>query len=131
MYPDKILEKALGLLECPGCRQSPLAIANEGAASDVAVRCGDCGRSFPYRDGILDMLGETEQRLTPAQKTMQDGMVVQGYAWIRDPLTLLSGGYTFRREVQQLESALDLGPGDTVLDVACGTATSRRPSPGE
>jgi ubiquinone/menaquinone biosynthesis C-methylase UbiE len=81
------------------------------------------------------MLGEAEQRLTPAQKTMQDGMVVQGYAWIRDPLTLLSGGYTFGREVQELERTLDLVPGDMVLDVACGhgnftAAIAKRVAPG-
>lgn len=120
MHSDRNLERALGLLECPRCRQGNLAVVGDGAADDVAVLCRGCDQAFPYRAGILDMLREGEQRLTPAQRSLQDGMLTQAYALTRDPMVLLAGGYTFGREVRQLEEVLDLSPGDTVLDVACG-----------
>jgi len=81
------------------------------------------------------MLGEGEQHLTPAQRSLQATTLAKAYAWTRQPLTFLVAGYTFRREVQQMEEALDLEAGDTVLDVACGhgnftAAIARRVAPG-
>ena len=135
MQSGQNLEKALSLLECPGCHQGPLAVAGDGADSDMGVRCKECGRSFPYRAGILDMLGNGDQQLTFAQKSLQAATLAKAYAWTRDPLTLLVAGHTFGREVQGMEQALDLQSGDTVLDVACGhgnftAATATRVAPG-
>jgi len=110
-------------------------MASDGAAGDMAVRCNGCTRSFPYRAGILDMLGGDEQRLTLAQRSLQAGTLARAYAWTRDPMALLVAGYTFRREVQQMEEVLGLQAGDTVMDVACGhgnftAAITRRVAPG-
>jgi len=81
------------------------------------------------------MLGNGEQQLTLAQKSLQAATLARAYAWTRDPMTLLVAGYTFRREVQQMEEALQFRAGDTVLDVACGhgnftAAIARRVAPG-
>ena len=135
MQSEQNLERALGLLECPGCQRGALVIANDGADSDMGVRCRECGRSFPYRAGILDMLGDGERQVTLAQRSLQAATLAKAYAWTRDPLTLLVAGYTFGREVQGMEQALDLRVGDTVLDVACGhgnftAAIARRVAPG-
>jgi ubiquinone/menaquinone biosynthesis C-methylase UbiE len=135
MHLEQNLERALGLLECPGCHQGPLAVVGDGAAGDGGLRCAGCDQFFPYRAGILDMLGGGEQRLTLAQKSLQGMTLAKAYAWTRDPMTLLVAGYTFRREVQKMEQALDLRAGDTVLDVACGhgnftAAIARRVAPG-
>ena len=135
MHFEQNLERALGLLECPGCHQGPLAMVGDGAAGDRGMRCSGCSRFFPYRAGILDMLGEGEQQLTLAQKSLQAATLAKAYARTRDPLTLLVAGLTFRQEVQRMERALDLRAGDTVLDIACGhgnftAAIARRVGPG-
>ncbi|MDP2950194.1 MAG: methyltransferase domain-containing protein, partial [Chloroflexota bacterium] len=135
MHLEQILETALGLLECPGCRQRPLDMVGDDPAGDRGLLCNECKQFFPYRAGILDMLGDGEQQFTLAQKSLQASMLVKAYARIRDPLALFVAGYTFRQEVQKVEHALDLRPGDTVLDVACGhgnftAAIARRVNPG-
>lgn len=135
MHSEQNLERALGLLECPRCHDGSLAVAADGAAGVIALRCGGCDRFFPHRAGILDMLGGGGQRLTPAQKALQAATLARAYAWTRDPMTFFVAGYTFRREVQQMEEALELRAGDTVLDVACGhgnftAAIARRAAPG-
>ena len=135
MHFEQNLERALGLLECPGCRQGPLVMVGDGAAGDRGMLCSGCNQFFPYRGGILDMLGEGEQQLTLAQKSLQAATLAKAYARTRDPLTLLVAGLTFRQEVRKVEQALDLGAGHTVLDVACGhgnftAAIARRVHPG-
>ena len=135
MHSEQNFERALGLLVCPGCHQGALAIAHDGAGDGTAVSCRGCEQSFPFRAGILEMLGGGAQQLTLAQKSLQASTLAKAYAWTRDPMTLLVAGHTFGREVQRMEEALDLGAGDTVLDVACGhgnftAAIARRVSPG-
>jgi len=112
-----------------------MAVVANAAVGGIGVRCGGCGRSFLYRAGILDMLGDGEQDLTLAQKSLQGATLARAYTWARDPLTFVVAGYTFRREVQTMEQALDLRAGDTVLDVACGhgnftAAIARSVAPG-
>jgi len=135
MHLEESLETALGLLECPGCRQGSLDMVGDDTAGGRGLRCKECEQFFSYRAGILDMLGESQQQFTLAQKSFQASMLVKAYARIRDPLALFVAGYTFNQEVQKVEHALDLRPGDTVLDVACGhgnftAAIARRVKPG-
>lgn len=120
MHGEENLEKALGLLECPNCRQGSLDMAADGTDQGRGLQCTECRKFFPYRTGVLDMLGDGKQQLTLAQKSLQGTALAKAYAWIRDPLALLVVGYTFGQEVEMMEHALDLREGDTVVDIACG-----------
>jgi SAM-dependent methyltransferase len=120
MRTEQNLEKALGLLECPKCRWSPLGTAGDDADQSKRFRCPECRQLFSYQTGILDMLGDDKQQLTLAQKSLQGTVLAKGYAWIRDPLALLVVGCTFGQEAEMVEDRLDLQAGDTVLDIACG-----------
>jgi len=81
--------------------------------------CPVTGRIFPYRSGILDMLGDGLEK-TFTQHTLDTSLTAWAYdrflGWISRALNVPG----FPEEVAQTQRLLQVQAGDTVLDLACG-----------
>jgi ubiquinone/menaquinone biosynthesis C-methylase UbiE len=114
----RLLECALPLLRCPACAGSPLSLPADSAPG---LRCGGCGRRYPYAGGILDLYTGPEV-FTLAQRSLQTRLTTGLYERFRWLLARAVVGYTIREEVARFAQTLELEAGDTLLDVACGPA---------
>jgi ubiquinone/menaquinone biosynthesis C-methylase UbiE len=110
-----ILERAAPFLRLPGSPDRP----PEVLAGGEGLREPGTGRVFPYRDGILDLLGEGRRR-TLSQLSLDTAVTAWLYDRMRDSLLRLAGMPDFATEVATIQSRLQLAPGDVVLDLACG-----------
>ncbi len=119
----RVLDTILPFMRCPGCARAPLRRRGDGAG------CPGCGKTFPMRDGILDMLGEDAVGvITPFQRVMQTGLVVSIYenSW-RPAGYFLASSRPFREEVKTILRLAERAGGGRVLDLACGTGVFTRP----
>lgn len=104
------------LLRCPHCRRGTLDPAEAGRA------CRSCGTAYAAPDGVLDLLPPVE-RPSPAQVAMESPPIVSIYEsrlWRRSLAATLALGISAEQEQETILAAAELGPGDTVLDLACG-----------
>lgn len=109
------LQRAAPLLRLPGAPGTPPTVLGSGDG----LRCTVTGREFRLRDGVLDLL-DPGFRKTAAQKPLDVPVVAWGYDLVRARLAGLFGMPPFETEAADVARRLELQPGDTVLDVACG-----------
>jgi ubiquinone/menaquinone biosynthesis C-methylase UbiE len=77
------------------------------------------GHIFPYENGMLDFL-QLEGERTFAQRTLDTKLTAWLYDRLRESLCRVLRLPRFSAEVEMIQDKLQLGPGDVVLDLACG-----------
>ncbi len=118
-----MLERIIPYMRCPRCAHTDLR-----AAGDSLI-CVACGARYPFRSGILDMLGEgVREVVTPFQRLMQAPPIVSIYEriWRRLGYRIAS----FRSFGKEIRTVLRLNDGRQccrVLELACGTGVFTRP----
>jgi SAM-dependent methyltransferase len=93
------------------------------------VFCSECARQFPFRDGVLDMLGDdSAEVITPFQRLMQTPLIVSVYEqfWRRTGYYLASSR-PFGREMRTVMTMGKSRSPARSLDLACGTGVFTRP----
>lgn len=114
---QRALERAAPLLRLPTCPdREPQVPRGEGGPG---LRCPATGLVYPYRRGVLDLLGG-DLDLTLTQRSLNTGLTAFLYDRFRDALLPLLGLPAFPKEVAATQARLDVKPGDVVLDLACG-----------
>jgi ubiquinone/menaquinone biosynthesis C-methylase UbiE len=111
----RLLTWAAPLLRLPSAPDRPPEVLPDG----IGLRCPVTGRTRPCRDGVLDLLA-AEVALTPAQRAFVSSVIASAYERCRDAIGRALGVPPFQVEVATIQQALDVQPGDTLLDVACG-----------
>jgi ubiquinone/menaquinone biosynthesis C-methylase UbiE len=122
---SRLLERAAPLLHLP---TGDGASTEAGLLDDIRVapvppdgsglRCPRTGRTFPYRDGILDLLGDVDKTIT--QDALDTPLTAWAYDRFRGSLTRALNSPGFDVEVAHIQQALQAQPGDIILDLACG-----------
>lgn len=111
----RLLERVAPILCLPGSREPLTEILNES----IGIRCRSTGRAFPFRNGVLDLLGD-DLEPTTTQRVLDTALTAWAYDRYRETLTRLIGSPDFEDEVARIREGLDIRPGDTILDLACG-----------
>lgn len=111
----RLLVYAAPLLRLPTSPDQPPEVLPDGDG----LRCPATGRIYPYRNGLLELL-EGELTLTRVQQMLDTPLTAWAYDRFRDALQRLCGLPTFAVEVATIQEHLRVGPGDTLLDLACG-----------
>jgi SAM-dependent methyltransferase/uncharacterized protein YbaR (Trm112 family) len=101
------------------CLPTSPDVMPEVLADGSGLRCPVTGRIYPYRDGVLNLLTQ-EIRLTETQHVLNTPLSAWAYEHARSALTGLLGAPDFPDEVRAMQDVLRAGPGDVVLDLACG-----------
>ncbi|TEU18683.1 MAG: methyltransferase domain-containing protein, partial [Anaerolineales bacterium] len=111
----RLLERAALLLRFPTSPDRPPEVLSDGSG----LRCPVTGRFFPYRGGVLDLLGDSLEK-TFTQHTLDTSFTAWVYDRFRGPLTRLLNSPDFPVEVATIQRVLQAQAGNTVLDLACG-----------
>ena len=111
----RLLTRAAPLLRLPTAPDQTPEVLTDGSG----LRCPVTGRVYLYRDGVLDLL-DTEVTLTETQHVLNTPLTAWFYDRFRDVLMRLFGLPDFAAEVATTQMKLLAGPGDTILDLACG-----------
>jgi ubiquinone/menaquinone biosynthesis C-methylase UbiE len=111
----QLLERAAPLLRLPTSPARPPEVLSDGSG----LRCPVTGEVFPYRDGVLDLLGDSLEK-TFTQHTLDTSFTAWVYDRFRGPLTRLLNSPDFPVEVATIQEVLQAQAGDTILDMACG-----------
>ena len=111
----QLLRRATPLLRLPTSPDRP----PEVLADSSGLRCTMTGRVYPYRDGVLDLIGG-EITLTATQHALNTSATAWAYDQFRNALMRSLGLPDFVMEVANVQKALRVGLGDIVLDLACG-----------
>ena len=110
-----LLARAAPLLRLPeSSDQAPRVLSGRSG-----LRCPKTGRVYPYRNGVLDLL-PGEQSKTFAQRALDTPFTAWAYDRFRETITRALNSPDFPVEVAMAQSALQVQPGDVVLDLACG-----------
>lgn len=118
-----MLADILPYMRCPACSSTTL----DGNAGGLV--CAGCGASYPFRERILDMMGEcSDGVITPFQRLMQAPAIVSIYEkqWRRIGYYIASSR-SFDEEVRTVLAFANGKSGGRILDVACGTGIFTRP----
>ncbi len=115
------IEKVLELLQCPECQQGHLTFEQPNSV----LRCEHCGKSYPVRHGILDLLREQDQPL--AEKAFG-----KRYARMYDVFYARRTFHNLNRsrfddEFIEYTSGVQFQPAEMVVDVGCGTGNYTLP----
>lgn len=111
------------LARCPGCVTGLLVPA------DGARTCPACGRSYPVKRGVLELMPGLQLPRSIADLAMRNELVVALYEsalWRRGP-GALALGISFSGEQELVFRAAALRGDEAVLDIACGTGIYTRP----
>jgi len=115
---------------CPTCKEKLQACTEGGeAGNSLCYACAGCGLEYPVADDVLDLLPHVKGRRGLAQKLMESERIVRIYEskwWRGCILFKLFAKIGLNDEMALIENILDLGPEDTVLDLACGTGLYAR-----
>ena len=111
----QLLERAAPLLRLTTSPAQPPEVLPDGSG----LRCPVTGKVFPYRGGILDLLGDGLEK-TFTQHTLDTSFTAWVYDRFRGPLTRLLNSPDFPVEVATIQRVLQAQAGDTILDLACG-----------
>jgi ubiquinone/menaquinone biosynthesis C-methylase UbiE len=110
-----VLERAAPLLRLSTSPDQPPEVLSDG----LGLCCPVTGRTFLYRDGILDLLGE-DLKKTPTQHTLDTPFTAWAYDRFRGWLTRVLNSPGFTLEVATIRQALQVQADDIILDLACG-----------
>jgi hypothetical protein len=110
-----LLEGATSLLRLPTSPDQPPEVLPDG----TGIRCPITCRTFPYRDGVLGLLGDGLQK-TLTQHVLDTSLTAWAYDRFRGLLTRLLSSPEFPVEVVIIQQTLQVRAGDTILDLACG-----------
>ncbi len=110
-----LLVRAAPLLRLPTSPDRPPEVLPDGSG----LRCSATSTTYPYRDGVLDVLGDTLEK-TATQHLLDTPLTAWSYDRFRGWLTRALGTPDFPEEVAQIQQRLQVQAGDTVLDLACG-----------
>jgi SAM-dependent methyltransferase len=118
-----MLEDIFSRMRCPSCLGAQL-----GCFPDM-VACAQCGRQYPFRNGILDFLADdTAEVITPFQRIMQSPLVVSIYERIWRRLGyFIASSRSFEKEVATILRLQRGRPAGRILDLACGPGVFTRP----
>jgi ubiquinone/menaquinone biosynthesis C-methylase UbiE len=83
------------------------------------LRCPATSRIYPYRNGVLDLLGSGLEK-TVAQHILDTPFTAWFYDRFRGWITRALAAPDFPEEVAQIDQRLQVRAGDTILDLACG-----------
>jgi ubiquinone/menaquinone biosynthesis C-methylase UbiE len=83
------------------------------------LHCPATGRIFPYQGGVLDLLGEAQER-TITQHALDTSLTAWAYDRFRGWLTRVLQVPDLAWEVTHIQHRLEVQAGDTLLDLACG-----------
>jgi ubiquinone/menaquinone biosynthesis C-methylase UbiE len=111
----RLLSRAAPMLRLPESNGGKPELLSDGAG----LRCPATGRVYPYRNGILDLLSN-QQTKTFTQRALDTSFTAWAYDRFRQAITRILDSPDFPVEVAMAQSALQLQPGDVVLDLACG-----------
>ena len=117
-----MLAAILPYMRCPRCAGRTLLSKPSG------LSCTSCKVPYPWREGILDMIGEcADEVITPFQHLMQASLIVSIYEklWRRLGYYLASS----RSFDEEMRTVLRCGrgrSGSRILDLACGTGIFTR-----
>jgi SAM-dependent methyltransferase/uncharacterized protein YbaR (Trm112 family) len=118
-----MLDKIIAYMRCPRC-------AGTNLKSDaVGMNCRGCSARFPFREGILDLMGdEAREVITPFQRLMQTPLLVSVYEnmWRRLGY-LIASSRPFEKEVKTVLRLQRTRGTERLLDLACGTGIFTRP----
>jgi ubiquinone/menaquinone biosynthesis C-methylase UbiE len=111
----RILLRAAPLLRLSTSPDQPPEVLPDGSG----LRCPVTGRVYPYRNGVLDLL-EDGSEWTATQQVLTRPVMAWAYDRFRGALVRVLGAPDFTREVSAIQKSLQVLPGDTILDLACG-----------
>jgi len=111
----QLLERAAPLLCLPTAPARPPEALSDGSG----LRCPATGEIYSYRDGVLDLLGDSLEK-TFTQHTLDTSFTAWAYDRFRGPLTRLLNSPDFPVEVATIQGVLQAQAGDTIFDLACG-----------
>lgn len=115
----QLLLRAAPLLRLPTCPERAPEVLPAGAPEGYGLRCPATGRIYPYRNGILYLL-DAAQPKTFTQHSLDTPFTVWAYDRFRETITHALGSPDFPVEVAMAQRVLQVQPGDTLLDLACG-----------
>ena len=110
-----LLERAAPLLRLPSSVDQPPEVLPDGSG----LHCPATSRNYPYRNGVLDLLGDAPEK-TLAQRVLDTPFTAWFYDRFRAWITRALAAPDFPVEVAQIDQRLQVRPGDTILDLACG-----------
>jgi ubiquinone/menaquinone biosynthesis C-methylase UbiE/uncharacterized protein YbaR (Trm112 family) len=127
-----MLRSSVAVFRCPACSAGPLQLSTDAGDAGREVRlghltCPACGRAWPIRDGIVELLHE------PVGHILREAAGLARYAETlraegvdRDlvlQLPYVQDGYwyTQARSIEQIEADHELHPGQRLLDVGSNT----------
>lgn len=119
---------------CPKCKGNLLANTGENRSASetgelVSCSCTECNMEYPVVDDVIDFLPQKNDEKSFIQKSMESEHIVRIYEskWWRDGLLFsLFTRISLDDEILLIKKIADLGPSDTVIDLACGTGIYTR-----
>lgn len=112
---ERLLRRAAAFICLPSSPDQALEVSAAGRG----LVCPTSGVEFPYRNGILDLLLEESAR-TVSQRALDTAFTAWFYEGERESILKLAGMPDFKTEVANIQARLQVEPGDTVVDLACG-----------
>jgi ubiquinone/menaquinone biosynthesis C-methylase UbiE len=116
-------DKLIPYMRCAICSGTELSLGSNG------VYCGSCGKLFPLRSGVLDMIpNDSAEVITPFQRLMQSSVIASIYEkmWRRIGYFLASSR-SFNREIKTVLRMAENKDRARTLDLACGPGIFARP----
>ena len=110
-----LLQRTAPLLRLPTSPAQPPEVLPDGSG----LRCPVTGKTYPYRNGVLDLLGDGLDK-TFTQHVLDTSLTAWFYDRFRGWLTRMLNAPDFAQEVAQIQQALQAQGGDIILDLACG-----------
>lgn len=108
---DQILER----LQCPECRSGSLTAGQNGSV----LVCERCGKPYPVKDGILDLLTEHDR---PLAKRAFGRLSAKSYdIFAARSVFRKLYRWRFEDEFAEYTRSVELSASDILCDVGCGT----------
>ena len=110
-----MLDSIIQLLQCPECRSGSLTAGQ----NQSMLLCEHCGKQYPVKNGILDLLSEQDKSLA---KRAFGKMAARSY----DVFAARSAfrklyRWRFEDEFAEYTRSIELAASDILCDVGCGT----------
>ena len=115
--------EALQLLRCPACRATLTEATAGPAPGRATLDCSGCGRRWPLRNGIPQLVFPEELAREDARVERFWNRMAPTYDLI-SRITAVQRGVPEDEERRQLAGRLGIGSGATVLEVAAGTGSN-------